>query len=187
METKFSSTSSFKDLAISLAFTISQSPSPFTDTFITFNDVPCVKKFDRNDSIRYKLQKIAEGQNIGTDFHKTMDIVLKLLLEQKINEKIYLFFFSDMAFEEACSQSVAFDYNYIKEIFDRHNLQTPHIVFWNLSPKKYKNRDPEGVTCISGFNKEMLELFFKGDITGMRKFSNPSEILQRYKNFYPQI
>jgi hypothetical protein len=170
------------DVAIALAFLLSQVNGPFKNKVMTFHSDP--KIFDLKGNTLY--QKIMEIKNMpwggSTDFGKAMDYLLRSLKENGVSGKdiqaLSLIVFSDMQFNEADRSvgyynNIAFDkwsvaQERIEKMYQTENYPTPRIIYWNLNARASSglpsHTQEENVVLLSGFSQSALKTFLKGDI-----------------------
>ncbi|KAJ4847805.1 hypothetical protein Tsubulata_008775 [Turnera subulata] len=113
------------------------------------------------------------------DLQKVFDLILQVAVDGKVKEDEMIkrvFVFSDMEFGQALATSHGrhpeeTDYQIIERKFtDKgYGNAIPQIVFWNLRESRKDNEatpvtaTQERVVLVSGFSKNLMKLFLKGD------------------------
>ena len=140
----------------------------------------------KSGSFRDRVLKILNSNWSGTtNFYKAMELILKSCLEANLGpneiEKLTLFIFSDMQFDNSLNYNSSWNHEYqcIKEMFTKAGLESSHrspfpvpfIVFWNLNGNTVSNPvkgHQEGVAYISGFSQSGFKGFMDGSLTSIR-------------------
>ncbi|KAF3430931.1 hypothetical protein FNV43_RR25661 [Rhamnella rubrinervis] len=158
------------EVSVSLGLLISElSEDPWKGKIITFSEEPRLHVIEGED-LESKTQFVRTMDwGANTNFQRVFDLILQvavngnLELEQMIKR---VFVFSDMEFDQASENPWDTDYVTIKRKFEEkgYGQAVPEIVFWNLRDSRSTPvpRNQEGVALVSGFSKNLLNLFLDG-------------------------
>lgn len=159
------------EVSVALGILVSElSKDPWKGKVITFSESPQLHLIEGDDlaSKTQSLRNMDFGSN--TDFQKVFDLILKVARKGKLSPDQMVkrvFVFSDMEFDEASMNPWESDYEAIKRKFGEagYGNAVPQIVFWNL---RHSSSTPvsgaqDGVALISGFSKNMFNLFLDND------------------------
>ncbi|KAL5722956.1 hypothetical protein ACHQM5_006410 [Ranunculus cassubicifolius] len=159
------------EVCVALGILISElSEHPWKGKLITFSHSPTLQTVT-GDTLTEKKQFV-ETMDWGTntDFQKVFDLILAVAVKGKLRESDMVkrvFVFSDMEFDEASSNDWETDYEAIKRKFKESGYESavPEIVFWNLrnSSATPVAATQNGVALVSGYSKNLLTLFLKGE------------------------
>ncbi|PIA64211.1 hypothetical protein AQUCO_00201469v1 [Aquilegia coerulea] len=158
-------------VCIALGLLVSElSDHPWKAKVITFSENPTLQiiKGDTLEQKKAFVQYMDWGMN--TDFQKVFDLILRVAVKGKLRKAKMIkrvFVFSDMEFDEASANDWETDYQAIKRKFIQkgYGSAIPEIVFWNLrhSSATPVSATQDGVALVSGYSKNLLKLFLKGD------------------------
>ncbi|XP_022156031.1 uncharacterized protein LOC111023003 [Momordica charantia] len=159
------------EVCVALGLLVSElSEDPWKGKVITFSESPELHLIKGN-SLKSKSDFVREMEwGMNTDFQKVFDQILRVAVDGKLKEEEMIkrvFVFSDMEFDQASPNSWETDYQLITRKFAQKGYASavPQIVFWNL---RHSSATPvpsteEGVALVSGFSKNLLNLFLDGD------------------------
>ncbi|TYK16024.1 GPI inositol-deacylase PGAP1-like protein [Cucumis melo var. makuwa] len=159
------------DVCIALGLLVSElSEDPWKGKVITFSANPELHVI-QGDSLKSKAEFVKTMHwGVNTDFQKVFDQILKVAVDGKLKEEQMIkrvFVFSDMEFDQASATSWETDYQVIVRKFTEkgYGSAVPQIVFWNLrdsraTPVPGKEK---GVALVSGYSKNLMNLFLDGD------------------------
>ncbi|XP_071692469.1 uncharacterized protein [Rutidosis leptorrhynchoides] len=171
------------EVCVALGVLVSElSEEPWKGKVITFSANPTLQMV-KGDDLRSKIQSIKRLHwEMNTDFQKVFDLILEVAVNAKLSGKDMIkrvFVFSDMEFDQASKNPWETDYQVIKRKFTEKGYgdSVPEIVFWNLrdssaTPVASKEK---GVALVSGFSKNALKLFMKGDVESL----TPEGVMER--------
>lgn len=158
------------EVSVSLGLLVSElSEDPWKGKIITFSQNPQlhVIKGDNLESKIHFVRSMDWGQN--TNFQKVFDLILQVAANGNLDPEQMIkrvFVFSDMEFDQASANPWETDYVTIKRKFEEkgYGQAVPEIVFWNLRDSRATPvpRKQEGVALVSGFSKNLLNLFLDG-------------------------
>lgn len=143
---------------------------PWKGQLITFSENPTLQTV-QGDTLREKKSFVEDMDwGMNTDFQKAFDLILAVAVKGKLSESDMVkrvFVFSDMEFDQASVNDWETDYQVIQTKFKEsgYGSAVPEIVFWNLrdsraTPVAAKQK---GVALVSGYSKNLLNLFLAGD------------------------
>ncbi|RZC51632.1 hypothetical protein C5167_020058 [Papaver somniferum] len=167
--------------SLALGLLISEiSEHPWKGKLITFNNHSQLQEIKGDDLCSKRMFVRSIKWNMPTDFQKVFDTILQVAIDGNLKEDQVIkrvFVFSDMRFDKASKNyfewaadyptlDTAFswetDYETIKRKFRESGyMSVPEIVFWNLrsSGATPVTWEQNGVAMVSGFSKNMLNLF----------------------------
>lgn len=158
------------EVSVSLGLLVSElSEDPWKGKIITFSQNPKLHVI-KGDNLESKIHFVSSmdlGQN--TNFQKVFDLILQVAANGNLDPEQMIkrvFVFSDMEFDQASANPWETDYVTIKRKFEEkgYGQAVPEIVFWNLRDSRATPvpRKQEGVALVSGFSKNLLNLFLDG-------------------------
>ncbi|XP_043687434.1 uncharacterized protein LOC122638642 [Telopea speciosissima] len=158
------------EVCVALGLLMSElSEEPWKGKVITFSQSPQLHMI-KGDDLKSKTEFIRHMDwGTNTDFQKVFDQILKVALESKIKEEEMIkrvFVFSDMEFDQASGNKWETDYEVIQRKFKESGYASvPEIVFWNLRDSQATPvaSNQSGVALVSGFSKNMVNLFLDRD------------------------
>uniref|UniRef100_A0A0A0L2K6 Uncharacterized protein n=1 Tax=Cucumis sativus TaxID=3659 RepID=A0A0A0L2K6_CUCSA len=159
------------DVCVGLGLLVSElSEDPWKGKVITFSANPELHMI-QGDSLKSKAEFVKSMDWGGnTDFQKVFDQILKVAVDGKLKEEQMIkrvFVFSDMEFDQASQTSWETDYQVIVRKFTEkgYGSAVPQIVFWNLRDSRATPvpSNEKGVALVSGYSKNLMNLFLDGD------------------------
>ena len=172
------------EVCVALGLLVSElNEEPWKGKVITFSENPQLHLVT-GSSLREKTEFVREMDwGMNTDFQKVFDRILEVAVENNLtNDQMIkrLFVFSDMEFdsavqtedsdyysspyEEQSKKKWETDYEVVQRKYKENGFENvPEIVFWNLrdssaTPVAAKQK---GVALVSGFSKNLLNLFLE--------------------------
>ncbi|KAH0868960.1 hypothetical protein HID58_075982 [Brassica napus] len=158
------------EVCVALGLLVSElNEEPWKGKVITFSENPQLHLVT-GSSLREKTKFITEMDwGMNTDFQKVFDRILEVAVENNLsNDQMIkrLFVFSDMEFDSAerSKKKWETDYEVVQRKYKENGFENvPEIVFWNLrdssaTPVAAKQK---GVALVSGFSKNLLNLFLE--------------------------
>ncbi|KAI9125808.1 hypothetical protein K1719_003226 [Acacia pycnantha] len=159
------------DVSVAMGLLISEtSEKPWKGKVITFSENPNLHVIKGGD-LKTKVQFVRRMKwDMNTDFLKVFDMILKVAVKGNLREDQMIkriFVFSDMEFDQASLNPWETDYEAIKRKYREkgYGSAVPLIVFWNLrhSIATPVLSDQDGVALVSGFSKNLLQMFLDND------------------------
>lgn len=159
------------EVCVALGILISElSERPWKGKLITFSADPSLQTLT-GDTLKEKKQFVESMDwGMNTDFQKVFDLILAVAVEGKLKESDVVkrvFVFSDMEFDQASANDWETDYQAIQRKFKERGYESavPEIVFWNLRSSRSTPvaATQNGVALVSGYSKNLLNLFLEGD------------------------
>ncbi|XP_028771921.1 uncharacterized protein LOC114729127 [Neltuma alba] len=159
------------EVSVAMGLLVSEtSEKPWKGKVITFSANPELHVIKGKD-LKSKMEFV-KGMEWGanTDFQKVFDVILKVAVKANLKEDQMIkrvFVFSDMEFDQASCNPWETDYEVIKRKYREKGFGSavPQIVFWNLRNSRAtpvaSNQD--GVALVSGFSKNLLQMFLDND------------------------
>ncbi|XP_015902267.3 uncharacterized protein LOC107435223 [Ziziphus jujuba] len=158
------------EVSVALGLLVSElSEDPWKGKIITFSANPQLHLI-LGDDLRSKTEFVRRmdwGHN--TDFQKVFDKILKVAVNGNLKGEQMIkrvFVFSDMEFDQASANDWETDYEAIKRKFREKGYEesVPEIVFWNLRDSRSTPvpGKQQGVALVSGFSKNLMNLFLGG-------------------------
>lgn len=155
---------------------------------MTFNSRPeWVNLEECKDFVDEVIKVRDAGWGMNTDFHKAMDMILDVIIKNKIPaedvENIVLTVLSDMQFDSAPTKSSPYNSSVRQILSDKFHeagmrvcgkgYKVPHILFWNL---RSSNGFPElsyqeNVTMLSGYSPMLLNSFIEVGMTALKELT----------------
>lgn len=192
-----------KEVAVALGIFISEI-SPIPDKFITFDKDPRLVSLSECKSLREKVHltwNAPWGQS--TDFTKALKLLLHVMcmackdgtMSPSDFDDFALVVLSDMQFDESQDRACKWETQYeeLQRMFKETgysdsngeplSFKVPRVIFWNLraSNNVPVNSDTPNVDMVSGFSKNMLELFASGNLANakpeVQQVINPLETM----------
>ncbi|XP_028771959.1 uncharacterized protein LOC114729153 [Neltuma alba] len=159
------------EVSVAMGLLVSEtSEKPWKGKVMTFSANPewhVIKGKDLKSKMEF-VKGMEWGAN--TDFQKVFDVILKVAVKANLKEDQMIkrvFVFSDMEFDQASCNPWETDYEVIKRKYREKGFGSavPQIVFWNLRNSRAtpvaSNQD--GVALVSGFSKNLLQMFLDND------------------------
>jgi hypothetical protein len=143
--------------------------SPFHKKFINFSTFPELVSIKGN-TLEEKVHSISMSNwhmniNIGAIY----DLILNTCKNSPTDCPQNILIFSDMQFEDLEPSFQKTNLSQISLKYEKHNLKTPKLIFWNLRPKTidFSLERSEYLTLIKGFSLDIYSLFLssKNDLT----------------------
>ncbi len=146
----------------------------------TFSETPEWVQVNNNMTFYEKVNEIKNTKwgattNIYAMFEKLLHVCLENNVSDEEMKKYSLFIFSDMQFNECCSEN---EYNIIetvKNLYKRHNYNNiPYLIFWNLrNTDNFPtiNKTPHS-TKLSGNSASLFKFFINTDLESIKKMTN---------------
>ena len=172
-------------VSVALGILIAElSTGPFGGKFITFSANPTLHSLQGN-TLYAKCEAMATGVAENTNIQRAFDLLLnsaKMFNATPEQMPKTLFIFSDMQFDcinggtaiggsygpngwtPSAPQKTNFDV--IKAKYVEAGYQMPRVVFWNLrgdTDDFVVTSNEEGVSCLSGFSSDILNLIVDGE------------------------
>ncbi|KAK4270699.1 hypothetical protein QN277_019476 [Acacia crassicarpa] len=169
------------EVSVAMGILVSEtSEEPWKGKVITFSENPNLHMIE-GENLGSKVEFVRRMDwGMNTDFQKVFDLILEVAVNGNLNEDQMIkrvFVFSDMEFDQASCNPWETDYEAIKRKYREkgYGSAVPQIVFWNLRDSRATpvpgNQD--GVALISGFSKNLLQLFLDNDGT-----LNPQAVME---------
>lgn len=176
-DTKVSALSVANALAI---YCSEHNKGEFKNKYITFSNRPKFVKFEDNWTLR---QKIAKAYNYNEIADTNIEAVFNLILNTAINNNLSndemiknILIISDMQFNSAVAggagkvNKALFDV--IEERFNAHGYTMPKLIFWNVMNNRWAGNSTfpvtinQGFPCtlVSGFSVSILQMVMNGEI-----------------------
>ena len=169
------------DVARSLAIYFSEKlKGPFKDTFITFSANPRVVKFQKDLSLRAKLNLLERFDECSnTNIEKTFDLILDTAVKNHMTQDMIpanILIVSDMEFDAAtCSAWYRNDsknpdqalFDQIADRWECAGYKLPRLVFWNVCSRTGTiplTENDLGVALVSGFSPNIADMVMSGDL-----------------------
>uniref|UniRef100_N1QVM6 Uncharacterized protein n=1 Tax=Aegilops tauschii TaxID=37682 RepID=N1QVM6_AEGTA len=161
------------DVCVALGLLLSElCDEPWRHRVITFSAAPQLHRI-RGETLSEKAEFICEMEwGMNTDFQAVFDQLLRVAVAGKVPPERMVkkvFVFSDMEFDQASARPWETDYEAITRKYAEagYGDAVPQVVFWNLRASRSVpvTAEQKGVALVSGFSKNMLELFLGGDHT----------------------
>ncbi|OWM76252.1 uncharacterized protein LOC116210728 [Punica granatum] len=159
------------EVSVALGILVSElSKDPWKGKVITFSESPQLHLI-KGDDLAAKTQFVRNMDWGGsTNFQKVFDLILEVAKKGKLSSDQIVkrvIVFSDMEFDQASRDPWETDYQVIKRKFREAGYEdaAPQIVFWNLRNSRSTpvSGTQEGVALVSGFSKNLLNLFLDKD------------------------
>ncbi|KAK4270700.1 hypothetical protein QN277_019477 [Acacia crassicarpa] len=161
------------EVSVAMGILVSEtSEEPWKGKVITFSENPNLHLI-KGENLESKVEFVRRMDwGMNTDFQKVFDLILEDAVNGNLKEDQMIkrvFVFSDMEFDEASFNPWETDHEAIKTKYREkgYGSAVPQIVFWNLRDSRATpvpgNQD--GVTLVSGFSKNLLQLFLDNDGT----------------------
>ncbi|XP_023642464.1 uncharacterized protein LOC17893112 isoform X3 [Capsella rubella] len=178
------------EVSVALGLLVSElSEEPWRGKLITFSENPQLHLVE-GDYLRSKAAFVRRMQwDMNTDFQKVFDLILEVAVKGKLKPEEMIkrvFVFSDMEFDQASTSNTSYNNRWGRSSYDSEEVDgwetdyevivskyrekgygeaVPQIVFWNL---RHSRSTPvlgnkKGVALVSGFSKNLLELFLEHD------------------------
>ena len=155
---------------------------------MTFNSRPeWVNLEECKDFVDEVIKVRDAGWGMNTDFHKAMDMILDVIIKNKIPaedvENIVLTVLSDMQFDSAPTKSSPYNSSVRQILSDKFHeagmrvcgkgYKVPHILFWNLrsSSGLPELSYQENVTMLSGYSPMLLNSFIEVGMTALKELT----------------
>ncbi|XP_015902289.1 uncharacterized protein LOC107435242 [Ziziphus jujuba] len=158
------------EVSVSLGLLVSElSEDPWKGKIITFSENPQLHVI-RGEDLRSKTEFVRHMEwGDCTNFQKVFDLILQVAVNGNLKAEQMIkrvFVFTDMEFDQASKTKWETDYEAIKRKFGEKGYEeaVPVIVFWNLrdSSSTPVVAQQEGVALVSGFSKNLMNLFLDG-------------------------
>ncbi|CDY22349.1 BnaA06g36710D [Brassica napus] len=154
------------EVCVALGLLVSElNEKPWKGKVITFSENPQLHLVT-GSSLREKTEFVRDMDwGMNTDFQKVFDRILEVAVENNLtNDQMIkrLFVFSDMEFDSAVQTED--NYEVVQRKYKENGFENvPEIVFWNL---RHSSATPvaakqKGVALVSGFSKNLLNLFLE--------------------------
>lgn len=175
-----SSTFSVKpiNIAVSLGIIIAHcSSGPFHNKWITFSDQPTMEKITGDSLFEQIRNMVNSSWGFNTNFQKVFTLILDVYQMFNVlpeNQIETVFCISDMQFD--CAGKNTTNFEAIDAKFKSSGYNRPKLVFWNVGSNSVAfpvKKDCKDTALVSGFSKDLLELFL--DCEDM----NPDSIMKK--------
>lgn len=191
-------------VAVSLGIYLAENNnSEFRNHFFTFSDSPTLIDISNDKGLTEKVNTVANSEwGMSTDLEKVFGTILTTALnnpEYKVPEVLVII--SDMNFNQISNgwYSSGNKYNStffekIKDMYSKHGLQVPFIVFWNVDGNAYDNNGVHPVVStdknvceVSGFSKNIFKSIMTLDLDDLENYTPEKVLLEtlnsdRYKD-----
>jgi len=156
-------------IAISLGMICAQlAQGPFKDKWITFSGSPTLESLNGN-TLKEKIQNMSTTQwEMNTNLQAVFQLILSFAILYNVPQENLpktIFIFSDMQFDEACSNNKT-NFEAIEDMYMTYNYRRPKIVFWKIDSKnndcpiKY---DENNCALLSGYSPELMKMIIEGE------------------------
>ena len=140
----------------------------FANYFITFSESPQlveIKGRDITEKIRYCMEY---NEVANTDIQKVFELILRAAVKNRVRRKdmpARLYIISDMEFDHCARGADLTNFEYAKELFEKHGYELPQVVFWNVDSRRRQQpvtQNEQGVALVSGQTARIFEMLKSG-------------------------
>lgn len=159
------------EVSVAMGVLVSEiSEEPWKGKVISFSENPKLHLIQGED-LQSKTEWVRRMEwGMNTDFQKVFDFILEVAVNGNLKEEQMIksvFVFSDMEFDQASANPWETDYEAIRRKYREkgYGSAVPQIVFWNLRDSRATPvpATQKGVALVSGFSKNLLQLFLDND------------------------
>jgi len=140
--------------------------NPYYKKIVTFSQNPVLHTV-QGDKLTDQVNSISGMQwEMNTNFIAVFTLLLNTAVMYKVPQENMvetLFVFTDMQFDQACSDHTPFEQ--VEIMYEKAGYKMPKIVFWNLRSSSGGfpiTSKQKGVALVSGFSAELMRLFTEG-------------------------
>ena len=167
------------DICVGLtAFMSEVASEQYRDLSFTFSNHPRALHFKRPDgtsmSVSERMRMITSNDNVGynTNIMKLHQLVIQIMVENKITDPPNLVIFSDGEFDSQCSTNMdshnTTHENIVRMYADAGIKNMATIVYWNLSKKSFNkgtqtNANYPGVIFLQGTSEKNFDFILYGE------------------------
>lgn len=175
-------------VAVSLGIYFAERNSgTFKNHFITFSENPQLIEIKGDDIFEKVNYCKSFNEAANTDIQKVFELILNAAVKNHVSQKELpetIYIISDMEFDSCANNSEITNFEYAKNIFNKHGYELPKIVFWNVDSRNAQQpvtMNEQGVILVSGTSPKIFAMLTSGKIT-------PEEYMlmvldsERYKN-----
>lgn len=163
-------------VALSLGIYYAQrNTGPFRNHFITFSQNPCMVEIHGRD-IAEQVEYCSQFSEVAnTDLARVFQLVLATAVSRGASREempARLYIISDMEFDNCVLGGDMTNFQYARELFERHGYDLPQVVFWNVDSRNMQQpvtANEQGAALVSGSSPRLFSMLAAG-ITSPKEF-----------------
>lgn len=137
----------------------------FHNTWITFSSTPVLEQV-KGDTLYDKVNNMKNGHwQMSTNLQAVFELILTSAKAFNVKQEHIpstLFIFSDMQFNQACTNNDKTNFQSIDDKYKEAGYERPRLVFWNLNGDTVDfpvGQHDANTALVSGFSPALLDLF----------------------------
>ena len=140
----------------------------FHNHFITFSHSPRLVEIQGRDLVEKVQYCETFNECANTNIQKVFELILSTAVRNRLPQKELpetLYFISDMEFDSCANGSGLTNFEYAKELYEKHGYKLPKVVFWNVQSRNQQQpvrMNEQGVALISGCTPRIFSMVAGG-------------------------
>lgn len=160
------------EMAMSLALYYAQrNRGVFHNHFITFSTSPRLVEIKGETLAEQVNYCMGYNEVANTNIQKVFELILSAALREHIPQKEMpsaLYIITDMEFDRCAAGAEMTNFEYARQLFEKHGYTLPRVVFWNVESRNEQQpvaQNEQGVTLVSGASARVFQMLSANALT----------------------